>query len=242
VTYPCPKGCDSTDPVWCSECGAAMTPLAPGSTATSAAAAAAAPAPDICPDCGSARHDPSARFCEVCRYDFEAGQSFALAEQPGSPPAAAPPTVLPEPIAPQPTAPKASPAASPVAVGAPVAPTRRWDALIDVDPDLAPEWPAGQAIKPQRIFPLELPENLIGRRSDSMNIHPEIPIDDDPGVSRRHARIFFTPDGVPALLELGSANGTSHNGQPVESGLPIPLADGDQLTLGRWTRITIKGR
>jgi hypothetical protein len=225
MTYPCPKGCDSTDPQWCSECGAAMIP----------ASANPAPVASGCPDCGAARPDPSARYCEVCRYDFETAQSFAATGQPALA-EANPALAEPEPT-PPPTAAPAEPAA-PIAVP----PLRRWDALIDMDLSLDPEASAGQPVKPQRVFPLELAENLIGRRSDRLNVHPEIPIEDDPGVSRRHARIFFTPEGAPMLQELGSANGTMRNGQPVEPGVPATLSDGDQLTLGRWTRITIKSR
>lgn len=189
-----------------------------------------APIQTGCPGCGAARPDPAARYCEVCRYDFETALSFGVGSQSGADSANPPPVPV------QPAAPGA--AAAPVAVP----PFLRWDALIDVDFSLDPEAPSGQPAKPQRVFPLELAENLIGRRSDRLNVHPEIPIDDDPGVSRRHARIFFTPEGAPTLLELGSANGTLRNGQPVEPGIPVALADGDQLTLGRWTRITIKSR
>src|SRR5262249_51516444 len=68
ATFQCPKGHTSTDPVYCSECGALIGPP----TVTSATAANTAPAhgPEICPDCQTPR-TPGARFCEVCRYDFE---------------------------------------------------------------------------------------------------------------------------------------------------------------------------
>lgn len=43
-------------------------------------------------------------------------------------------------------------------------------------------------------------------------------------VSRQHARITPTPEGA-RLEDLGSKNGTHHNGQPIEA--PIILHDGD---------------
>ena len=54
-----------------------------------------------------------------------------------------------------------------------------------------------------RIFPLDHADHLIGRRSDKEDIHPEIVID-DPGISRRHARILRAVDGTLSLLDLGS--------------------------------------
>ena len=51
---------------------------------------------------------------------------------------------------------------------------------------------------------------------------------DDKGVSRRHAQIR-TKDGASTLTDLGSTNGTSLNGKPVQS---RPLNDGDRITVG----------
>jgi hypothetical protein len=50
----------------------------------------------------------------------------------------------------------------------------------------------------------------------------------DKGVSRRHAQIR-TKDGASTLTDLGSTNGTSLNGKPVQS---RPLNDGDRITVG----------
>src|SRR5262245_23035371 len=72
ATYTCPKGHQSTDPDYCSECGALIGPsMVAGATP---AGSAPAPGPAACPDCGTPR-TPGARFCEVCRHDFEAGAS-----------------------------------------------------------------------------------------------------------------------------------------------------------------------
>ena len=50
----------------------------------------------------------------------------------------------------------------------------------------------------------------------------------DPNVSRRHAEIWVTPDGV-ALRDLGSTNGTIVNGRRIESVLVSPH---DEIALG----------
>ena len=50
------------------------------------------------------------------------------------------------------------------------------------------------------------------------------------GVSRSHARIDYTEDGV-ILTDLASKNGTWLNGVQVAS---APLCGGDQLQIGAW--------
>src|SRR5262245_45683370 len=72
ASYTCPKGHQSTDPDYCSECGALIGP----STVAGATPSGSSPALGlaVCPDCGTPR-TPGARFCEVCRHDFEAGSS-----------------------------------------------------------------------------------------------------------------------------------------------------------------------
>ena len=56
------------------------------------------------------------------------------------------------------------------------------------------------------------------------------------GVSRRHAMLKPTADTL-YLLDLGSLNGTQHNGLPLGPGITRPLLDGDAVTLGRLTFI-----
>src|SRR6476469_119208 len=50
----------------------------------------------------------------------------------------------------------------------------------------------------------------------------------DPGVSRKHARIFIEGDGY-GVEDLGSSNGTRVNGEIVKKTI---LKDGDAITLG----------
>ena len=230
MAFVCPKDPAhvSEDADYCSVCGTKIdaapisaSPPARLNLNAAAPSGAGTASADACPDCGLARH-PGARFCEVCRYDFEAHTSAATVA-----PAPAPidplPLAVPDP-APQPGA------------------FRRWEAVAVVDPSLYAEpdpavpCPVGD---PARIFPLDLAASLIGRRSDRRDIHPEVPLTDG-GVSHRHAKITRQPDGSLVLLDLGSTNGTEVNGKAIEAGVPTPLGDGDQITLGCWTRITVR--
>jgi FHA domain-containing protein len=238
-TYTCPKGCTSTDPDWCSECGASMKPAAavPKQVASSAPSLAA---PMLCPTCGTPRKG-SGRFCGVCRYDFETGQAYSPRAATAVPPqvnagaegngvAAATATAA------GPASPASLDPTTILSGGG--APRQPWVVIIDFDPTVDPtSTPDISQKRPRLTFPLDLPEMLIGRAGSKS--HPEIPIEDE-GVSSRHAKILFTADGDPCLLELGSTNGTLVNNAPATAGLPVALRSGDQIVMGRWTRITIK--
>jgi hypothetical protein len=215
----CPNGHASDETDYCSVCGAAMT-----------SGASANPAGE-CPECRTPRVDASARFCEVCRYDFEA-------RSPGPPPTAS----LQEPKKPEqieqtgkpgraqkPGKPPTKAAELPTAWQV----TITVDPSLDVEPDPATPAPTDQG---ERQFPVDLPEMLIGRRDDRRDIRPEIPVM-DPAVSRRHAKLLTLPGGGLAILDLASANGTAVNGTAITAGDRHELADGDAITLGRWTRI-----
>jgi hypothetical protein len=54
---------------------------------------------------------------------------------------------------------------------------------------------------------------------------------DDPTVSRRHAVVVRTPDGELSALDDRSTNGIAVNGENVDW---APLADGDELQVGRY--------
>lgn len=271
MDYLCPKGHHSTDPEYCSECGAkiqgAKLQGAPdaGATASVAAAPAAvqsAPGGDLCPDCGTPRANPTAIFCEVCRYNFVTKASWSVPPLASAPPpetapaapaapqepaplppaAAAPPSAVPSPIPPLPVAPVAAPVDAPSApIPANVPLDARWEAVVRVDPalytDPDPTLPC-PTDEPERVYHLDFAENLIGRRSDRQDIHPEVNLR-DPGVSHRHAKLLRLPEGALALLDVGSTNGTLLNGVNVPEGVKTPLKEGDEITLGFWTRITI---
>jgi hypothetical protein len=243
MTAVCPAGHASDESDYCSVCGAAiparaapLTPTPPRSRAASPAGQA--PRAQACPVCGEARaHD--ARFCEVCRYDF-----VSLSAGPVPPagvtapiPARPPPTPAPAP------SPALSPAPSRAPAPAPAPAPGRWTLVVTIDPSLDddPDPAAPPPVEPERVFPVDLAEMLVGRRDDQQNIRPAIPVH-DPGASRRHARFVVGADGGVSLHDLASTNGTKLNGQDVVSGSIVPLKEGDQVTLGRWTRIRLQGR
>ena len=238
----CPKGHASTDPDYCSECGSKISGAPSAATPTPASsreAQATNSAGDACPVCATPRV-AAARFCEVCRFDFENAAPSAVAAPVGEAPAGAVPTPAAR-ESDQATVPAQSAQAPPPA-SEPV--PQRWDAVIVVDPSLYTEpdpaqpCPVGQ---PERIFPLYMDDNLVGRRDDRREIRPEI-IVVDPGVSHRHLSFRRRNDGGFSVFELGSANGTTLNETWLEPGIETPLGDSDQLTLGCWTRITIRAR
>jgi hypothetical protein len=210
--FTCPKGDESDDPEFCSVCGIKMEPVSTGV--------------ERCPTCGVERK-PGARFCETCRYDFKSqttpssqpsptgrGCLEAAGEGPPTPAVASGPT--------------------------------HWEAIVTVDPALDvepdPDTPC-PTDAPERTFPIDLAENLIGRRSASRGISPQIALN-DPGVSHRHLMVYRNPDATLTVLDLGSANGTFLNGNadPLEPGVRTAVADGDQIELGRWTRIAFRLR
>jgi len=77
-----------------------------------------------------------------------------------------------------------------------------------------------------RTFDLtDIPMLSIGR-------HPQctVVLTDDPMVSRKHTLVQRETSGDYYLSDLGSRNGTTRNGVPVTS--PVPLQDGDSFTIG----------
>ena len=259
MTYPCPKDPthQSDDPDYCSVCGAKIAGTPPTPNAGGGKGEAVPyPAPPAlgaggaaCPDCGTSRAG-SARFCEVCRHDFGAGTLgnavVAVPVAPATTPTRRDLAPAPEPV-PDPVPAVSVPNPLPVTDAAlvPDAPsdpalTLEIFAVVDpslyVDPDPSMVLPTGE---PPRTFPLDLAENLIGRRSDKRDIHPEVPLT-DPGVSHRHAKLLREPDGSFVLLDVGSSNGTQLNGKDVPAGVRTPVGVGDEITLGCWTRLTLR--
>ena len=124
--------------------------------------------------------------------------------------------------------------------------THYWEAVVSVDPALDaepdPETPC-PTNAPERSFPLDLPENLVGRRSVARSILPIVALN-DPGVSHRHLMVYRNTDATLAVSDLGSTNGTFLNGssERLEPGVKTSVADGDHVELGRWTRIAFHCR
>lgn len=234
ATFACPNGHQSADPEWCDTCGARLTGGAPAA----APAASPSPAPVVpnptgaptallgrptsCPHCG-ALNPPDNLFCESCGYDFTTGQA---------------------PPAPDVGAPAAAPAAT---SGSP-----RWVVIVEVDP----RWfalkgaLADQPCPPPSSSTVALAQRtaLIGRTSHTRVVRPEITLDADTGVSRRHAQFVIDGDQL-TVVDLSSTNGTyvveaahepSDATQPLTPGVPSELHDGDRVYVGAWTRLTVR--
>jgi serine/threonine protein kinase len=136
-------------------------------------------------------------------------------------------------------------AASPAAAGT-------WTAVVTADRDYYERiQPVYEQDSPQmgfpdgyteRRIPLTGPELLIGRRSESRQVYPDIDLigpPRDPGIHRKHAKLVSAPDGSWTVVDLGNDNGITVNGRDVPSGDSVPLRPGDRIHLGAWTRITI---
>jgi FHA domain/WXG100 protein secretion system (Wss), protein YukD len=101
---------------------------------------------------------------------------------------------------------------------------------------LPPRWP-------ERHIPLTGTQMQIGRGSTSRGNEPDIDLSGPPpdtGVSHQHTVLVAEPDGTWALIDQGSSNGTLLNAVEVTPGQRTPLHDGDQISLGRWTVLTIR--
>jgi FHA domain len=245
----CPKGHASSDPDWCDVCGAKIAPAGQAQDDALAMPAAAGLDAGSCPDCGTPR-TPGSRYCEVCRHDFVTGgggvgTATAADEQALAPPTPAAVQVevrVPAALALDRSAAPLAGASQPSATDEPGLMRNAW-AVIQCDrslmrPDEDTPFPDGE---PQRSYPLDLEESLVGRRNARRDVHPEIPLN-DPSASGRHLKICRRKDGMLVVVDVGSTNGTRLNGVPLDVGVEAPLRHADQLTLGAWTRIRIEAR
>lgn len=172
----------------------------------------------VCPNCGTPRSADEA-FCEVCGLDFASGKL----------PAAPPPP---------------STAATATATGATSAVDTGWVVVIEVDTEffesnendasLTP--PEGVAAKE---IPLRGDEVLIGRTSASANVHPDVDLGSDVGVSRKHATLKRRGDEW-FIVDLGSTNGTEVDGKVVPAGEERAVAEGTVVHVGAWTKLTLQ--
>ncbi|MGC2661975.1 MAG: FHA domain-containing protein [Bryobacteraceae bacterium] len=269
--HACPKGHQSSESDFCSECGAKIqgAPIASGNGSGSTVTS-------NCPDCGAPVPTDGSIFCEICGYNFRTrahGQIPMRTDTPAAPvmsaavPTPAPPTVSASAVDPTPAAPATVPAqvsviqaepspvvssppvaspvdaSSPMGAGASGQPMATIELMVTVDPSLresnSPEAPA---IGVPQVVPLDRPVVLIGRRSDTRAIFPEVSLDQDTAVSHRHAILTRSADGGITLRDIGSANGTRLNGRDVPPMTDVAIHDGDQVTLGHWTRIAVKAK
>jgi DNA-binding winged helix-turn-helix (wHTH) protein len=114
----------------------------------------------------------------------------------------------------------------------------------DLDRPSSPEGPPARfwLTWKTQTFALDEGDSIIGRDPRS-----QVWLDHS-GVSRRHAQIRIVPGKErPMLTDLGSTNGTTINGEPLNG--PTPLADGDVIKVGsvsvkfrEWTDGTARTR
>lgn len=189
---------------------------------SSAPAATATPAAGgpTCDNCGVPRFEHDV-FCESCGYDFASGS-------------------LPEDAA--------APDGSAAEAGDDAAPMH---AKISVDSDFFAasigdvELELPDPLPEQQVVPMPGARILIGRKSTSRGIFPEIDVralTDDPAVSSRHAMLERDAGNNWTLTDLGSTNGTflsADADEPITAGEAIPVTAGTAVYLGAWTRIDI---
>ena len=266
----CPNGHMSADPEWCDTCGARLgaapasgsSPADPGRAGSGQAGTPLSTPPSgapvagmdsvPCPHCGSV-NTADALFCEDCGYDFTTGQA------PEPVPTGTVPVVSGG--SPAASAPVASTSPADPSTPAPLPGPPGWIVIVEIDPEWF-ELKGTLADQPcpqpsSSTIPLALAMVHIGRSSQSRGIHPEIAMDADTAVSRRHAQLVATsstgdPGAEPdsyAVVDLGSTNGTFvvKSGlepdaaiEPIASGVPMPLSDGDRIYIGAWSRLTIR--
>ena len=248
----CPSGHDSTSDDYCDVCGlpigdAGPTPTpagdAPAEPPETAVPTPMAPSGTTCPNC-SAVNPENALFCEACGYDFTTGQAPRTASPldldapatPTSPAAEAPADLGP------PTSGAAQPSIAPPLADA-------WVAEVWIDPDWYADQDSSDPLPSAgvpTVVPLRSTSVLVGRTSRSRNIHPDIDLTTDNGISRRHCQ--FTTDGKRWWVEdLGSSNGTYVGGpigplptDPLNPGEKREIAADERIYLGAWSRIVIR--
>jgi len=216
MSFKCPQGHDSSTSDFCDVCGEPIQ-------AVPAAPAAAAPASSLTLDPPVAA---PTKKCPSCGDENPAdavfcescGCDFATGQVP--PPA----TPMPDPGA-------------------------DWVAEVWIDPDwfAAQNTPGACATSgAPTVVPIRATTALIGRRSKSRSINPEIDCTNDGAVSHQHAQLTLDHDRW-YVEDLGSTNGT-FVGTP---GDPLPttpldphqrheLADDERVYVWAWTRVMVR--
>ena len=235
----CPKGHQSIDHDYCSECGAKIgNGTGSGFEKGIGNGLGAAPAStdfDVCPDCGTKREHKGVAFCEICGFNFLTG---ARGEVPMEYSVAAPSE--PEPM--RETVPEPVPElVDEPAEAVPADLTTAWTATVTIEQTFPqPDSPDPPTDFVPFAVTLDKPVTLIGRTSQTRAIFPEIALDHDDAVSHRHALLQFDAAGGLVVRDIGAANGTMVNGKEIKAMVDHPLTDGDEISLGHWSRIKVK--
>ncbi len=230
MTYHCPEHPTHTsaNPDYCPECGDAMVDdvgktgnepaqvIVPHIVTAAPAVHAAPPSGEVlkCVHCGEEVQEGDDCCIGCGRNPFDKNDT-------GGVPAAAPVVAPPAPVVVAPVRPPA-----PVAPPAPIATypvTLRLVARFDDGPRERVANSEQPTDKSDRSVDLDRDVVKIGRTDRKHNILPEISLDGDSGVSRRHAELNRGPDGTYFLKDTDSANGTKLNGTAVEANDPTPV-------------------
>lgn len=221
----CPDGHQSSTTDYCDQCGALMVAQLPTATAAEAEAdpdtraagtgppVEAAPGLALGEPCPDCRAPRSGddRFCEDCGYDFSTARSRPLGSE---------------------------------AVAA------AWELVVSADRAYFEQMGA-EGVKfpddyPPRRFALERERMRLGRRRPAHGDVPEIDLSgppEDPAISHVQALLVRRPDGSYEVIDPGSTNGMTLNEDPLPlaANVAVPLADGDRLRFGAWTKVTVRG-
>jgi FHA domain len=229
-TYQCAKGHESTESDYCSECGVKIhggVELLLANNSLISTVLQTEESVIICPDC-TAPHEPdSGDFCEICGYNFVSGAHGEI------------PIIGNRDSGLGASENKANivNSSSPISENNIIA----IEVIATIDPSI---WEKGSPPPPSDIVPitfrLDKSSSLIGRSSNIRGIYPDIPIDFDDAVSHRHGLINRQDDGTVIIRDIGSTNGTKLNGIELAAMVDTPIKDGDEVTLGHWTRLSIK--
>ena len=233
MSVTCPQGHTSETDDFCDVCG---EPITAGSTSAAASVAASASPPPATapPSASSLTLDPPvaapplapSQECANCGEQNPAdalfcescGYDFTTGQVP------------------EPTPPMADPGAA-------------WVAEVWIDPDwfAAQNSPGGCATSgAPTIVAVRTTTAMIGRRSQSRGITPEIDCSNDGAVSHTHAQLILDHDRW-YVEDLGSTNGTFVGSPgnalpttPLEPNQRHELADDERVYVGAWTRIQIR--
>lgn len=86
-------------------------------------------------------------------------------------------------------------------------------------------------------FDLVKDVTVIGRPDSALHYYPDVEIEMDDAVSRRHAEVIRAADGQFSLQDTGSTNGTRLNGEMLPAREERPLVHGDRIHVGERTEI-----
>ena len=115
--------------------------------------------------------------------------------------------------------------------------------VLDTPPPAAPPPPAPQLVvhvgRLAAAFAVTKEVTTIGRPDSELHYYPDVEIETDDAVSRRHAEVIQRADGY-YLADTGSTNGTLLNGEKLPPHQERLLVHGDRIRVGERTEITFE--